>query len=249
MRKTAVLALVTVGALMLGSIPAFAQAFGPPMPYAHEGKFAVAGGFARSMSEWVVEGQDDKVGDVTKNMLFVQGNYGLWKGVECYARVGVADLTVEYDQDLLTADFEGDYAAFASIGIKSLFKTHLPLMMGPFIQYTYYSDYEDDDVGGAEVEYDEVYDLSMGVSLQHQVSLATLYGGGVIYWSKATEHWTYLVAALDDDCTEVCDLAEDGTVGGFVGVDIPVSASMRFNLEGQYRSDITFSVALNMAFK
>ncbi len=249
MSKTAVLALVTVGALVLSSIPAFAQDFGPPMPYAGKGQFAIAGGYTRSMSEWVVEGQDDKVGDVTRNLLFVQGNYGLWKGIECYARVGVADLAIEYDPDVWTADFEDGYAAFVSVGIKSLFKSHLPLTMGPFIQYTYYSDYENDDVGGADVQYDEVYDLSMGVSIQHGLEMATVYGGGFAYWSKATEQWVEVTAQSGSGNAPVCDLAEDRNIGGFLGVNVPVSAGVNLNAEGQYKSDIAFTVSLNMAFK
>jgi hypothetical protein len=236
-----------MGALLLSSIPAFAQDFGPPMPYAQKGKLAVAGGFARSMSEWVVEGHDDKVGDATSNLLYLQGSYGLWKGTECYARVGIANLSIEYDPDVWTADFEGDYAAFMSIGLKSLFKTHLPVMMGPFVQYTFYSDYEDDDVAGAKVEYDEVYDLSMGVSLQRQVSMVTVYGGAFAYWSKATERWTHVPPPSASGHTDVCDFAEDGSVGGFGGLNVPVTGCIKFNVEGQYKSDISFSVSLNMA--
>jgi hypothetical protein len=246
MRTAAVLTFVII-AFGIGSLVFAAQELGPPMPYAGKGHVAAGLGYYYYKAQFECDDGEDLPGNVIQNIVFVQASYGVFDGWEIYGRAGMGDvLAEEVEPDLAPGvDFEGDFKFFGGVGVRGMFKTHLPVAIGPIFQYNFYSGYEDEVIEGVTVEYKDAYDVSIGVAFAapSPMGIGLIYGGGFAYWAKATG--AFDVPDMQLVMSE--DYQEQGSVGGFLGYRLPLGSGLNLNFEGQYKSDFTVSVSLNKA--
>jgi hypothetical protein len=243
--RTATVLTIVIAVFALGSMALASAEFGPPTPVAQQGQFAVGVGYNYSASEW--ENEDADTVDeycAKQNQMFVQGTYGVVNGLEVYGRLGMADATIEapLERDIGDpTDFEGDYELYYGVGVRGHFKSHLPVIVGAVFQYNRLSTYEATDfiMPGLDVSYEDGYDVSVGLSLEHVLSIGSIYGGGVAHWAKGSA-----TAIIPDAGTITANYQEKGNVGGFLGLRLPLGSGLIANFEGQYKSDFSVSVSL-----
>ena len=263
MRTLSILVLLAaVMVIWAGACYALLEA-GSPIPYSPRGGFSAGVGYQYSKSGWEYDGGEglegesldgeDLPGDITQNYFYGQARYGFMPGWEAYLNLGAVNATVEQvigppDADE-AVDFDGDYKIFYGAGLRGLIYGTQQYQIGPFFQYNMYSDYKKDltvSMGGQDftvpVEYVDAYDMSVGLGINYPVGAAgMLYGGAFAYWSKGT-------AKFEMQQTMEYDVKEQGIVGGFLGLRLPLASGLQLNFEGMYRSNATASVSINKAF-
>lgn len=264
--KKAVLIIAVLMLFAMGSI-VYAGQFGPPEPAAKEGKVALGVGYFNYSAKWksknTEDGEEEKM---NQNQAYLQLGYGFTKNWEAYLRVGGADAKVRDvfytsadDPDVagFKSDFKDGYKPFGTIGVKGVFNVTPSFGIGPFLQATLYSSYKDKTTGtynvppvtpaSQEIKVKNPREINLGVGLQGKIGETIIYGGPVAYWAKGKAEWTGTIEGVGTD-TESTTLKEKNNVGGFAGVRIPLSKSLKLEVEGQLKSRFSMGGALTYAF-
>ncbi len=251
------IAILTVG-LLLGTIGVCfgSQDLGQPAPLGRLQEFSWGLGYHNYRSEWKTEDENVRTGELTHNNYWIQVAYTFVENWEFYARFGLANLKIDtlFTQFDPSKDFEADYGFNLTLGLKGLLFGNETWGVGGFFQGNFYSDYESeitgtliDDLGGGEADvlarYKGWYDVNLGVAAQVNAGPLVLYGGGFGYWSQA-DGAAEITPEGGNPQKHNATVDEKNTFGGFVGTRIPMGRAWSLHAEGQYKSDISFSVAV-----
>jgi hypothetical protein len=231
MKRAAV--AVSVGILAFGLLAA-------PLVAGGRSPFVLGVGYQYRQSEWRQEGVGSGTTDMTNNMIYAQGAHPLVKGVWGFANIGIADL------DFGDVEFDGDFKPYWTIGVSGNLESHLPVRVGPILQYTRFSDYDaKGSMGCAELEYKDFYEVYLGVELQQNIAGISVYGGPLAHWAKMSLEY--------DECNTFAavppvDLEDEGTVGAFIGFNYPIQKGLFLHLTGEYMSSFTINVSVFRVF-
>ena len=239
MRYSIAAALVVIIALCTTGVFASQPLGGPSI--ADPGKWAVSAGYFYSKDKWdsnTFEGEFK----VKTNTYYAQFSYGLAPGWDMYLRAGAADVDGEGDFDL-----KDDPQFFAGIGLHGRFynneKYHLSL--GPVANFSYYSDWEDSgsgtvNIGGAtlsgngSLKMRDHYSFDVGFGFRWApAAWVSFYGGPFYHYETANmklEVNTNRGSFSDDSNADV-----KRSFGGRLGISLPISKNVGFQLEGQFR--------------
>jgi len=279
--------LVIFAALLfiLASSSAYAGQFGPPEPTAKEGKVTLGVGYFYSSAKWKPKdadktdpssGTNDKIWRETKsnqNQAYLQLGYGFMKNAEVYVRGGAADEKIKnafetgnrfgVTRSGFKSDVEDDFKPFGTIGAKGVFNISDSFGIGPFVQASFYSSYEDSTSGTVDgspenqkIKISSPWEVDLGLGLQGKIGGAIIYGGPVVYWARQKAEWTGKLSAPGATYTATgtntytvsTRYKEKGNIGGFAGLRVPLSKSIGIEVEGQYKSEFSFGGALTYSF-
>lgn len=245
-------------ALLLGSAGTSlaAQDLGQPAPLGRNQEFSWGLGYHNYRSEWKGGEQDVKSGELRQNNYWIQVAYTFVEDWEFSVRFGLANLKIDtvFTQVTPPRDFEGEYGFNLTLGLKGLLWSRPNWGIGPVLQANFYSDYETEvegtlrqDLGGEDAtilaRYQGWRDLNLGLAAQIDAGPVVLYGGGFGYWTTADGRMeTTPEGGLAQ--RHKASVEEKNNLGGYLGVRIPMGRAWSFHAEGQYKSDISFSVAL-----
>jgi hypothetical protein len=271
------LCLLVLALLMFAAGPSYALGpFGAPEPTAQPGKFAFGVGYFYYDSSWdadvlnVVESivnqsgfVDGSVGvsnpKIQQNAFYLQGSYSFVKDWEVYGRLGGADLKAKISagitgEDAESLDVRGSdgYKLFGTVGVKGLFYNSPSFAMGPFMQASFYSSYDDSfDMGDGDrisVKIQNPWDFSVGIAGQGKIGPVTIYGGPFFYY--ATTKAQFIARGFDVYNVEraTIKLEEKNNIGAFLGFKVPITKQISFDMEGQLRSNYLFGASISYAF-
>ena len=244
-------ALVTIFLLTMMGGMAWAGPFGPVESTLQPGQFSVGlGGFYSDMkwkSRLAVSGVT--LGDVTTKSFqeFLQASIGVAPGWEIYGRVGGASMKMNDN----TFTYNDAMRVYGGLGAKGLFWSDKTYGIGAFAQGNMYSDHKGHDMGivagnGVFVqgELKSQYDVAAGLIGQMKLQSATLYLGPFWYYG----HAKLSVAALNIGASGSDTLKEKTSVGGVLGVGIPLTKAIDLSVEAQVRDRVSGGAVFSHRF-
>lgn len=243
----------------------WAGQFGPITSRVQPGQFYLGGGYmwlSEELDAGIFNGASDYL-ETKQNSLYLQGGVGIAKGWEGYIRVGVADFNIGDDgayQFLSSSESSNELRPFVAAGIGGPVYSGKTLTVGPFLQVSYYSDYEDEKrgtysglAGKEELNLDNALAVDLGFSFEVAMEGAVLYAGPMysFYDSEIKSIFTAdgglgVETVPSDGSGE--DLKLDTAFGGFIGINWPLTQTLQLNVEGQYRSGLGIGANLIYAF-
>jgi hypothetical protein len=252
------IAVVTMASVICAAGAASAsQDFGQPAPLGRSDEFSWGLGYHNYRAEWETDDEDVKTGLLRQTNYWIQVYYTFSENWSFYARFGVANLKID---TLLTqldpaADFEADYGFNLTVGVNGLLYRAPGWGVGPVLQANFYADYEtelegelNEDLGGGEAgvlaRYKGWRDINLGLAAQVDVGPLVLYGGGFGYLTTADGE-ADITPAGENPRLYKASIDEKGNFGGFLGMRMPFGRAWSFHAEGQYKSDLSFSVAIS----
>lgn len=262
---------VAIAAIFAMSSVVYAGQFGPPEPVAKEGKAALGIGYFYYSAKWKPEDSGWDEGKITQNRVYLQLGYGFTENWEAYIMVGGADIKSKKAFLLNDADFKQDLKPFGTIGIKGVFNVTPSFGIGPFLQASLGSSYTDKEsfsvtlpapltIFGTTLpagtytvtetlKYKNLSEINLGVGFQGKIEGAFLYGGPVVYWSRAKVNWTIGVTGpLTDSISDSTTYKEKNNIGGFAGIRWPLGEGLSLEVEGQVKSRFSIGGALTYSF-
>jgi len=238
--------------LIIFATSVYAGQFGPLETYAKEGGFSFGVGYFYEDTKW--DSATFRIAGVSldtekfrteSNQMYLQGSYAPTKGWEVYGRLGAADMKLKNDNDL-----NDSQKFFGTLGIKSTLYDNKTFSLGPFLQGTYRSNYKDSSVLGVAVKADyelkNYYDINVGFTGQVRANGFIIYGGGFYTYANAKAELTLSllgVSVSDSDTIKV-----KNPVGGFLGLSIPFTKELKFNIEGQFKDRVSAGGILTYSF-
>ncbi len=229
----------------LGATNALAGVIGPAQPENSSG-LSLGFGYQQISSEWEIDGSDV---ETRQQMPYIQLGLGASKHFSIYLQGGIADLEVIKLFDEKT-DAEDDFKPFGTVGIKGLFTDRKPIGIGYFVQGSYFSDYEDEGVLATfdtDLEFRKNWEAIGGLVLQAEIEGALLYGGPM-YFLREGEVTVKSTVPLLGTVEETFDYEETDNFGAFVGIRWPITKTILFDGEVQFRSDTAAGGALHFVF-
>jgi len=229
---------------------AYAGEFGYPEPTAKEESLAITAGYFYHTAEWnpndLVNFEKNKI---RQNEAYLQVSYGFVKNWEVYLRAGGADLKADnaFDGESLGKGL----LPFGTAGIKGIVYSNAGFAIGPFVQGTLASTYKDTETSlttSTAVKYKRPWEVDAGVGLQLKINDYILYGGPVVYWAqlKVDKETTFLFLGTTTSVSTTYE--EEGLIGGFAGVKIPLGKGLSIQVEAQQKSKFSIGGAVAYAF-
>ncbi|PLX82475.1 MAG: hypothetical protein C0616_02365 [Desulfuromonas sp.] len=248
------LILVVCLTLFLAS-QAWAGQFGPITSRVQSGQFYLGGGYMNLTEKldagdnaYNLDGKEPL--ETRQNSLYLQAGVGIGRGWEGYIRGGVSDFQVEsldYQWTNQSSESSSELRPFFSAGIGGPAFSGPTLSVGPFVQVSYYSDYEDEKSGSfsgnpgkEKFFFDNAINVDLGFTFETVLEGAVLYGGPIVsfYDSKIKSAFYASDSNLGTATEGWHDLKLDSSYGGFFGINWPLNESLQLNAEGQYRSGL-----------
>lgn len=276
-RRLLQLTLILTGTtiLLLFFSVAMAGTIGNPTATVEQGSFRV--GAEIDLTERDIE--DDDGGESVEaesNRYIVRGTYGISDQINVYAKLGMADCTLD---DL---DFEGDNEVTYGGGLKATIYDEDELKIGVVVQLAYFSSedsYEEDTYEEDSYDYYYYHDsyscsYSEDIELtwwEYEIAVGASYEGlenfvpyGGIFYSKIdgeakskykskyNYEWedyygTYSDSGSDSG-SETSDFEESDSIGIFVGADYAVSEQFNLGAEARLINETSFSFLASYAF-
>jgi hypothetical protein len=234
---------------------ALAGQFGPPEPVAKEGNVSLGLGYSYYSAKWKPKDRGDWAeAKATQNQVYIRGSYSFIKNWEAYLGFGAADIKVKdaFDFDN-PQDFKDSLKPFGTIGVKGVFNISPTFGIGPFLQASLFSDHKDGKSGtvlgipvSETLKFKNPWEIDLGIGFQAKVGDAILYGGPVVYWSRARVELeaTAHGITLSDSTT----YKEKNNVGGFAGLRFSLGSGLNFEVEGQLKSKLSVGGFLVYSF-
>jgi len=253
----AILSAAIVSVLLLSGVSLASQDLGPPAPLGRLQEFSWGLGYHNYMSEWQTEDEDVGTGVLRQSNYWIQVYYTFSENWSFYTRFGVANMKIDtlFAQFDPPADYEADYGFNLTLGINGLLYRAPGWGIGPIVQANFYADYETElegelsqDLGGGTADvltrYKGWRDINLGIAAQVDVGPLLLYGGGFGYWTTADGH-VEITPEGGNPQRYQATVDEKSNFGGYLGTRIPLGRAWSFHAEGQYKSDISFSIAIS----
>jgi hypothetical protein len=261
--------------LLAAGIPALAgPPLGPVTPQSLPGKIAVGAGYSYQASRWKTGIPELNMARVVQNFWYASIAYGLAPCCEACLRVGMADLTSSPSNPerspvttfgtafSLPGQLNAGYEPYLSLGLRAAVLRRAELAIGACFQLGYYlngtaetagtewrlsSSMYDDYV--AQVEIEDRYDLSAGITLDVIGDWGLFYAGGFYFRAagKASGRLEWKDEPFDIE-TFSSNIEENGSLGGEAGLTIIVRKGWQVTVEGQYRSKSAIALSLQRAF-
>lgn len=261
MKSMAAIVMVLVFA-MAGNYVHAGQ-IGAPEPMSKEGRASFGIGYFYSSDKVKPTDSDFKSSRITQNLAYLQFGYSFVQNWEAYVRLGGADISVPSAFRTASDDarfsgfgesFRDTMKPFGTIGVKGVFNLNPFLGIGPFFQASLYSSYKDKSTGTVlglpatqEVNVKNPYDISLGAALQGNVGGVILYGGPMVYWSRSkVEQDTVVIGG--GTASGSTNYKEKGNFGGFAGFRVPLTKGLSFEVEGQFRNEVSGGGCLVYSF-
>ena len=256
------LKVLVVSALLIFSVPGTAGAgglFGPPQPISKE-----SGGLHTGIGYGYHEDKYKNGNEyVTRqNQVYSQLGYGA-QNWEIYGRIGVSDFKISdafsSSQASTTTsrdDFEDNWKFFGTLGAKGFYPFDKTFGIGAFMQGSYYFTDFTDNVSGANagapvttgLKVRNLWDVNFGLGFQATVPYGLkLYVGPYAYYSEAKISPTANIPGLKFDSGDVW-IKNKTYVGGFAGVDLPLTRGFHLNIEGQYSARFSVGTAITFSY-
>ena len=233
--------------------------FGPPQPVSKE-----EGGLNTAIGYWLHE---DKFKNGTEhvikqNQVYSHVGYGAryW---EIYARIGVSDLKISdafaSTLDSTTTskgDFWDNWKFYGTLGAKGFYPFNKTFGIGAFTQGSYsFNDFRDNFSGtqagapfSSQLRVKNLWDVNFGLGFQATVPYGIkLYIGPYAYYSEARLSLAANIPGLNSD-TQNLRIHNETNVGGFTGIDIPISRGFHLNVEGQYSARFSAGAAIAYSY-
>ena len=260
--RTKNLKVIVVSALMILTIPAVATAdglFGPPQPISKE-----EGGLHTGVGYWFHEDifKNGTEYVVRQNQIYSQAGYGA-KYWEIYARIGVSDMKIpdafSSTSSLTTTtknDFEENWKFFSTLGVKGFYPISGTFGIGAFVQGTYSFSNFTDDVSGtqsgipftADLKVENPWDVNFGIGFQATAPYGIrLYIGPYLYYSEAKVSQPANVSGIKFAAGDIT-ITNKTNIGGYTGVDVPLSKGFRLNMEAQYSERLCAGCAITYTY-
>lgn len=239
--------------LFLLLIPVAGQAgqFGPIRPAAKAGQISQEIGYFWSQGDWIAdEGEEDgfafEDGTITMNQVYVQAGYGVGHDWEAYFRVGGADFQFENAFAIDDTSMEDGIQPFVTVGAKGVFYHGPYFDLGAFAQGTYYSGYEDSTTAEIspgvtareELEFEDFWDVNLGLALQANLNGLALYAGPVFYYSQVKLETETTIPSVGAESNS-SDYGERDNIGAVAGINVPLPGYGSLCFEGQYKGKLS----------
>lgn len=234
--------------------------FGPPQHIAKE-----SGGLHTAIGYWYHEDKYNAGADyVTRqNQVYSEVGYGTKNYWDIYVRVGISDLNVSDAFSSTNAatitfknDFEENMNYFGTFGTKGFYPFDKTFGIGAFMQGTYYFRDSTDDVSGTrsgapftmELRMKNLWDVNFGIGLQATVPYGIkMYLGPYVYYSEAKVSPSTNVTGLAFASGEMT-IKNKSSLGGFIGIEVPLAKGFRLNVEGQYSERVSAGAAVTYSY-
>jgi hypothetical protein len=234
--------------------------FGPPQTISRQ-----AGGLNTAIGYWYHEDTYGNGRDhiIRQNEIYSQVAYGANNFWEIYGRVGITDMKISdafRSTATSTTTFKNDFAENAklsgSLGAKGFYPFNKIFGVGASIHGTYYFNNFTDDVAGrnngvpftTDLKVSNLWDVNFCVGFQAVVPLGIkLYAGPYVYYSEGKVSLGANIPGLDSGAGND-SIRNKTNIGGFAGLDIPLFAGFRLNIEGQYADRLSAGVAVSYVY-
>lgn len=256
-RRLLQLTLILTGTtiLLLFFSVAMAGTIGNPTATVEQGSFRV--GAEIDLTERDTE--DDDGGESVEaesNRYIVRGTYGISDQINVYAKLGMADCTVD--------EFEGDNEFTYGGGLKATIYDEGEVKIGVVAQISHFS--SEDSYEEEEADYYYTYSYSEDIELtwwEYEIAVGASYEGlenfvpyGGIFYSKidgeAKSKYNYeredYYGTHSDSGSETSDFEESDSIGIFVGADYAVSEQFNLGAEARLIAESSFSFWASYAF-
>ncbi|NIQ92868.1 MAG: hypothetical protein GWO11_00655 [Desulfuromonadales bacterium] len=262
--------LVVVAAVLLMPVThGFAAPIGPLWTQEGTGPF-VGLGYSYVDADWEPSVTGASFGgggefETQQNQFQLHFGLNFAKGWTVFAGGGLSTLNAEHafrtsdedaeaGTDFDTDDLGDDLFPFGTAGISGLLSDGKTLDVGFFAQVSYQTEFEDELVNVSagvieEVEFEMEWDGVVGLLFQGELEGAYLYGGPIVYTSKATARRTE--SSLADGsllAAESTSVEESENLGAVAGVRWELKEGTFLDFELQKRSQVNIGLALNKMF-
>jgi hypothetical protein len=284
MKKITSLVLTTLSIVFISTMAFAASNFGSITPEANK-TFSVGTEYFRYSQEWSPEGDNESFKSI-QNQFSANFMYNINDKIELKLGLGMADFNGEdifeatspFTGETVTEDFEGDYKPFGTIGVKGVAYQEGIFSVGPFAQFSMYSNYEKDKSWSDSysdsyvdcqaslketIKIKDQYDLTLGLTGQADVlksdnMSASIYAGPYYRLARAKGEVTDAYSAdldsyfgsLSESYSESIsvDLENKDEFGFFIGTSVNVGYGVSINGEGQFSSEPSYGVSLTKSF-
>ncbi|MDW8003032.1 MAG: hypothetical protein RMJ39_10315 [Deltaproteobacteria bacterium] len=235
--------------LVLVSLPVWAGEFGPLEPSAKEGKFSLGVGYFYEQLKWEAATLFEEKTEPFKtksNQFYLQGSFGVTKGWEIFARVGVADAKLKEEY----IDFKDGYKFFGTIGAKGVVYSTKGFNIGPFVQASLFSQYKDsliEDQTKIDFKLKNRFDLNLGLLGQANINNNFFVYLGPFYAYNRTK-LEVKVSELGVSVSDSDTVKAKAPIGGVIGLGGQIAKNLRFNAEAQIRNRISAGASLSYSF-
>jgi hypothetical protein len=256
------LKVILIAAVLLFTVNGTAVAgglFGPPQSISKE-----AGGLNTGIGYWYHEDKyRNNTEQVTRqNQIFSHLGYGTqtW---EIYGRIGVSDLKISdaFSSTQASAatsknDFQDNEEFFGTLGAKGFYPFNKTLGIGAFVQSSYYftdfTDYVSGSFNGvpfrADLKVKNLWDFNLGIGFQATAPYGIkLYIGPYISYSEAKASLSQNIPGLKFETGDVT-IKNTTNMGGFAGLDVPLTKGFHLNVEGQYSAKFSLGTAITYSY-
>jgi hypothetical protein len=204
----------------------FAGMFGPLSSTSEPGRISLAAGYDYISENWSL----DKIGgdnpQTSQHQLFGQVEMGLIKNWRVYARGGYADWEVDNAFRFSNDSSSSGFLPFGTAGIGGPVLTNRYVEIGPFVQGSYFSLYDDSTsvttaqgTGTEKVYFDNAWEINAGLAFQLQMEGAYLYGGP--FYFKGKSKYRSVTTVSGNTSVQSSDMKEENSVGAYLGVRWP----------------------------
>ena len=228
---------------------ASAGQFGAPEPAATSGYFSVGGGYFYNSDNLELSSNSQDY-NFTQNQAYLQLGVA-YKQIEFYIRGGAAD--IEFENAFPNGNFNDDFKAFGTMGVKGFFDITKYFGIGLFAQGSLFSTYESQStglVGGVsttiKMEIKSLSEVDVGLMIQGKIENICLYAGPFLYWTHADLETTTTRLGLSSSSST--NLDQTNNLGVVAGIRIPIYGKINLEIEGQYRQEFSAGGAITYSF-
>lgn len=228
---------------------ASAGQFGAPEPVAGPGYFSLGGGYFYNADKWKL-GSNSQDYKFSQNQVYLQLSVAVNK-IEFYIRGGAADL--KFENAFPNGDFNDNYNLFGTMGVRGIIDINDYVGIGYFAQGSLFSTYKSQSTGFGngisttqQLEIKNLYEVDVGLMVQGKINRMCIYAGPFVYWTHANLETTIISPGSSTPGSSSLD--QPNNFGGVVGIRIPIYKGINFEIEGQYRQEISAGGAITYSF-
>lgn len=223
-----------------------ATELGPLKETADFGEISIGGAYYYGESDWDTGTSrgDNLSENVIRDGYLGKFTVGLHPDLEVFVKAGKESI-----QKGSHSGLSSDNDDFFSVGGKAVLYRKDGLMVGPFIQYSEFSDYRivaDFAAGSTTIpmvaEVKALSTLEVGVAAQYQIQKTSVFGGIFHYSADADASGTF-----DGDVFST-GIEEDASVGVYAGVSQALTDRWNVGAEIRSASDLGAALSINYVF-
>ncbi len=241
----------------------YAGQFGPAELTAKEKGFAVSVGYFHYAAKFISSNSAKwNDADIISDMVYAKVAYAMSKRAEMYLKLGGANAKINdafvtsipgITMSGFKSDFQDGFKPFASLGAKAVFNPTASITLAPFIEASIISGFNDKSSGVAfgvpltqEANISAIKEINLGVTAQVKAGKVAIYGGPMFYLAKTDLKSKVSAAGITQ--TMSAGYSENGSVGAFAGVKIPIGKNYSLGIEAQQKSKFSAGMEVSYSF-